>query len=371
MTLLIAKVICWNSNGYTGPSGDNAVKGFKNKSGYGHEEWNNSPKLQFEKDGIKYRAFHTETVGKELVHENVGDIIICMYARKGNSQYLLGIAAEATCLIDKDNEREELAKQLKINTLGDDAWGTQSIKDLWENDKKSWKNHWYEWSNWIPNWYCPVDKFIWFDNPIEIDVTKVTGKQLLNNNYGTHQPLSPEQVKTIIGSVPKNLQTERWKSIFNIAVTESDHSAAKTLIDDINEITRNRELTETQRKSLIDTRLGQGKFRAALDFRWNNKCAVTDISTRELLRASHIKPWKDSNNSEKLDPNNGLLLSANIDALFDKGLITFNNNGEMILSTDLEESTTSKMKLPQKLRKTLEPSEKQYLEHHRNEIFKG
>ena len=370
MTLLLAKVICWNSNGYIGPAGDNAAKGFKYKNGYGHEEWNNSPKLKFEKDGVKYRAFHTETVGEETVDDNAGNITICMYARKGNFQFLVGIAAQATCLIGKKTERKKLAKRLKTKSLGEAAWNKQFIKDVWDNDKNLWEDHWNKNNDWIPNWYCPVDKFIWFENPIKIDVTKITGKKLLNFNYGRHQPLSSNQVINIIKTVPESHRADKWRNIYNSALHAKDYSSSESLVDDIFEIAQSEDITETQRKSLIATRLGQGKFRTKLDNRWNNKCAVTGITTRLLLRASHIKPWRNSDNKEKLDPNNGLLLSANIDALFDKGLVTFLDTGEMKISKALEETTVIKMKLPENIKRKLNDSEKGFLKHHRDYIFK-
>ena len=65
---------------------------------------------------------------------------------------------------------------------------------------------------------------------------------------------------------------------------------------------------------------------------FQGKCCVTACGLGELLRASHIKPWRDSNNSERLDPENGLALTANLDALFDTHMITFEDSGRIVLS---------------------------------------
>lgn len=62
---------------------------------------------------------------------------------------------------------------------------------------------------------------------------------------------------------------------------------------------------------------------------WGNCCAVTGVTSPEVIRASHIKPWRDSDNAERLDPYNGLPLVATWDALFDAGLITFTASGDM------------------------------------------
>ena len=90
----------------------------------------------------------------------------------------------------------------------------------------------------------------------------------------------------------------------------------------------------TEREAIARARIGQGKFRADLMARWSSKCAVTGLSRPELLRASHIKPWSSSNNHERLDPSNGLLLAIAYDAAFDSTLITFDDEGCLLLAND-------------------------------------
>jgi HNH endonuclease len=89
--------------------------------------------------------------------------------------------------------------------------------------------------------------------------------------------------------------------------------------------------SETEREALSQARIGQGAFRKSLLKYWGS-CAVTGVSEPTVLRASHIKPWRESSNLERLDPFNGLLLAAHIDALFDVGLITFEMDGQIRLS---------------------------------------
>ena len=84
----------------------------------------------------------------------------------------------------------------------------------------------------------------------------------------------------------------------------------------------------TERDALIRSRIGQGRFRYDLLEMWEGRCCITGLDIDALLRASHIKPWRDSNNAERLDPYNGLLLSPGYDAAFDKGLITLRLMGE-------------------------------------------
>jgi predicted restriction endonuclease len=85
--------------------------------------------------------------------------------------------------------------------------------------------------------------------------------------------------------------------------------------------------------------------------------------------ASHIKPWKISNNRERLDPANGLLLSANIDALFDAGLVTFDDRGKMILSSWLSAHERKKLGVPRNLIRGPDRAERLYLAEHRRSRF--
>ena len=90
--------------------------------------------------------------------------------------------------------------------------------------------------------------------------------------------------------------------------------------------------TVTERKGLITTRVGQGAYRKRIIHRWEYKCAVTGFDKLDVLIASHIVPWAESSNMERLDIHNGILLSPTYDALFDRRLISFENNGHIILS---------------------------------------
>ena len=94
---------------------------------------------------------------------------------------------------------------------------------------------------------------------------------------------------------------------------------------------------ETERQAIIAARRGQGRFRTDLIELWSGKCAVTKSRALSLLRASHIKPWRDSTNAQRLDRYNGLLLIPNFDSAFDIGLITFDDDGRMLLSPELRD----------------------------------
>ena len=92
----------------------------------------------------------------------------------------------------------------------------------------------------------------------------------------------------------------------------------------------------TERKGLITSRVGQGIYRRELLNKFQNKCAVTGAELKEVLIASHIVPWRDSNDDERRDVNNGILLSPTYDALFDKHLISFNDLGHIMISSKIK-----------------------------------
>ena len=126
--------------------------------------------------------------------------------------------------------------------------------------------------------------------------------------------------------------------------------------------------TEALREAL--DRVGQDLFRKKLDERWHNRCAVTGVSIREVLRASHIKPWAASSDRERLDPNNGLLLCANLDALFDKGLISFHTDGKILISSVLPEADRFPLGLSLNMRlKEINPDQEKYMLYHRKYIY--
>lgn len=131
------------------------------------------------------------------------------------------------------------------------------------------------------------------------------------------------------------------------------------------------EKDEVTRIRLINARLGQGGFRAALLEIWDEKCAITGCAIGAVLRASHIKAWRSSDNREKLDPANGLLLAASIDALFDKHLITFSEEGALRSSNSLTIDDLRGLGVSPGKRLVAGERTQIYLSHHRAEFEKA
>ncbi len=90
-----------------------------------------------------------------------------------------------------------------------------------------------------------------------------------------------------------------------------------------------------------------------------------------VLRAPHCKPWSKSDNHERLDSNNGLMLSANLDALFDAGLISFDETGKMLVSDVLSTREQDELGLPARLLRTPGAKLAGYLNYHRRHVFQG
>ena len=129
-------------------------------------------------------------------------------------------------------------------------------------------------------------------------------------------------------------------------------------------------IPDTDRQSIITARRGQGLFRQRV-MQIERHCRVTGVDREEHLRASHIKPWRSADNSERLSGENGLLLTPSIDHLFDRGFISFEDDGRLLISPVAHHESLYKMGIPREPHDVgrFEPGQKQFLEHHRNNIY--
>jgi len=133
--------------------------------------------------------------------------------------------------------------------------------------------------------------------------------------------------------------------------------------------------SSTEALRLTKQRIGQNLFRKSLMDYWVGACAVTGLHIPELLRASHAKPWADcATDGERLDVFNGFLLSAQLDALFDSGLVTFDDGGNLLASPRLDPFHRMLLGLadetPPHLR-WISPQHQSYLAWHRQHVFQS
>lgn len=129
------------------------------------------------------------------------------------------------------------------------------------------------------------------------------------------------------------------------------------------------DLSETVKETVVLQRIGQNVFRKKLLEIYKDTCALTNIQLPILLRASHIKPWSKSDPKERLDPTNGILLAAHIDVLFDRGLISFNDNGTVLMANRSVTKLFQEYNIPLVTSKIPENS-RAYLSWHRENVFK-
>lgn len=126
----------------------------------------------------------------------------------------------------------------------------------------------------------------------------------------------------------------------------------------------------TEKEQLVKARKGQGRFRANVQA-VESRCRVTSVIDPQFLIASHIKPWRHSTNEERLDGENGLLLTPNIDRLFDKGFISFADDGTLIVSPVADRASLALMGIPDQELNCGRFTERQrfYLSYHRRNLL--
>ena len=121
--------------------------------------------------------------------------------------------------------------------------------------------------------------------------------------------------------------------------------------------------------AVIKARVNQSVFRKCLLSRYH-KCCICGVSNPNLLVASHIKPWADSNSIEKLDVDNGFLFCPNHDRLFDQGWISFDDMGGILISKDLSQFDRLFTNVNDEMKIHVTTGNKTYLDYHRKHIFK-
>lgn len=129
------------------------------------------------------------------------------------------------------------------------------------------------------------------------------------------------------------------------------------------------DITATTKLALVASRRGQGLFK--INVRRNEKaCRITGVTDPRNLRASHIKPWKDCSDMEKLNGCNGFMLAPHVDHLFDRGFISFTDNGDLIISPALDRSILHRWGIPEVLNIGSVKSQAPFLAYHRAYVLR-
>lgn len=126
----------------------------------------------------------------------------------------------------------------------------------------------------------------------------------------------------------------------------------------------------TSRQATVTTRIGQNKFREKVIKYWKT-CAVTGCSVTSILKSSHVKPWAVSDALEKLDAFNGILLIPNLDSLFDLGLISFTDDGGILIASALSIEACQSLGVNPAMRiRKVNAANLPYLRYHREQVYR-
>ena len=164
----------------------------------------------------------------------------------------------------------------------------------------------------------------------------------------------------------KNKRGNRMYSRAFDLLIEYANADYEDAVKDIKATLDDKNIPITERISIAKSRIGQGVFRDGLVSYWE-KCSVTGYEDVRFLRASHIKPWKASNNQERLDIYNGLLLLPTLDLVFDKGFITFDERGKIVISKHLY--MPNALGISNGMSVNIRCEHIQYMEYHRDKVF--
>ena len=139
----------------------------------------------------------------------------------------------------------------------------------------------------------------------------------------------------------------------------------------VQDISVNPSIAETEREAIVRARIGQGLFKDRVS-KIETRCRITGVENPTHLIASHCKPWRDATNEERLNGENGLLLTPSIDHLFDRGFIGFEDNGQLIISPVADRSSLERMGI--EIEETINvgsftSGQKGYLDFHRNAVL--
>ncbi|MBO9650972.1 MAG: HNH endonuclease [Variovorax sp.] len=140
---------------------------------------------------------------------------------------------------------------------------------------------------------------------------------------------------------------------------------------ELKEVQSDTRLLATDRQAIVLARRGQGLFKTRV-MSIERSCRITGVNREEQLRASHCKPWRDATNDERLDGENGLLLTPSIDHLFDRGFIAFEDNGQVIVSPVAHRESLVRMGIdpesPPKVG-TFSTGQQRFLAFHRDNVL--
>jgi hypothetical protein len=229
--------------------------------------------------------------------------------------------------------------------------------------------------NWADLGWCVQTEFVELANPIKPSEIMNLIDPLLPEKYSPIQPGTGRGNQIYLTEIPPSL----GDLLFELARENVDYlkeELAPVMDEDLEasiqyEILAKGIQGDLEKIQLTKARRGQGIFRTNVRL-IEHSCRLTGVENIKHLRASHIKPWKNASDSEKIDGNNGLLLSPHVDHLFDRGFISFKNNGELLFSKQLNPIVLSQWSLAEKVNVgSFNARQSEFMEFHRDVVFKA
>ena len=224
-----------------------------------------------------------------------------------------------------------------------------------------------------PGWQVSV-RFREFQSPLRPNDHAPQLRAVLPKRQSPIRANGSENQGVYLAPVPVAMATALRRLLgqqVELAESRIKESLGPQFSDDIEEarLQARADLRPAEKEMLIRARHGHGRYRQELE-KIETGCRLTGLIDRRHLRASHFKPWCVSNDDEKLDPNNGLLLSPHIHHLFDRGYISFTDNGELLVSKFLNPVVLSDWGLTASIKpKAFNPKQRIYLDYHRTRVF--
>jgi len=198
---------------------------------------------------------------------------------------------------------------------------TGSVRDIIESSGYwTWDTKDYPEYSQVPtrNGYYEVNEesfYLWDElKKNHFELIRKVGEKYKNLQVKSQKHHEPALIAYIQDTYDLSLPLPEHGKFIDTENESEEIDKTKAVLDKLN-------IPETEKDALIKSRVGQGRFRTEQKIYWKNHCAVTGCTLIDLLKASHIKPWRDGSNEERLDKYNGLLLVPNLDSAFDKGYI--------------------------------------------------
>jgi hypothetical protein len=238
-----------------------------------------------------------------------------------------------------------------------DAWGVGAVQARYHH-----LGNWYDTLVRFPAALFDPHGYVYFNSEAEYR----NAPMWIRKRIGVRKP----GISGMPGYVRMTETLEPDEHDLTVNKANQQRPTQNAVIQDIRAIEKT-SIEATTKEALIQARLGQGKFRDQVLERWQNRCSMTGSKVLEVIRASHIKPWRESTDTERLDPFNGLPLVASLDALFDVGLFSFKADGSLIVSPELSAAERRILGLNRKVVLTgLAEKTLDYLKHHRRHKFR-